>query len=279
MGIVLTESPRSLRDLPPFPPVALQVLRQLSSQDVETSEIVGTLANDPVFSGEVLRMANSSLFGLARQVRTLRLAVVVLGRDRLRGVTMAVALRSYVTAPKKFPHFADWWQHSLATALLTDGLAAAWATARDFAYTAGLVHSIGRLGLMTLYPKAYLRLAEAEEATPGEILELERSIFGVDHCEAGRLMMEKWGLPRELIGPAEHHHDEPLEDEESLVSQVRLGCRLASGLGFACLPHPCELTIEDVLNQLPPAVRREWTMDPEKLREAVRSRIDPLLGT
>lgn len=274
----IPESPRSLRDLPPFPPIALKVLRLLSNEDVETKEIADTIAADPVFTGELLRLANSPLFGLPRQVKTLRLAVVVPGRDRLRGLTMSVALRSYMRVPRKPPHLQDWWRHSLACALLTDGLAAACSARGDYAYTAGLVHNIGRLGLMTIYPKGYARFLRLAGKRPVEVLELERKLFGLDHCEAGRLLMEQWDFPRELIAPAAHHHEEPRPERFGLETLVCLGCRLADTLGFEGLPHQRQWTLEEIRSQLPEPGRDGLALGPEVLKAVVSSRIDPILS-
>ena len=264
------ESPRSLRDLPPFPAIALKIMRLLALEDTETSEIVQTLSADPVFSGELLHMANSPLFGLPRQVLTNRSAVVILGRDRLRSVTMSVALRSYTRTPRTQAPFRKWWRHSLATALLTDGLADACTFHSGYSYTAGLVHSIGLLGFMTLYPKRYgklFRTAEVETAR-----EMERSLFGLDRAEASKLMMEDWGFPEELITPAALLNEEP-DEEQTLATLVQLGCRLAETLGFQCLHRDCPWEIDEIAEQLPAPFREKLQLDPDTLRDALDKRI------
>lgn len=264
------ESPRSLRDLPPFPAIALKIMRLLALEDSETSEIVRTLSADPVFSGELLHMANSPLFGLPRRILTTRSALVILGRDRLRAVTMSVALRSYSKTPRTRPQFRNWWRHSLATALLTDGLAAACTFHSSHSYIAGLVHSIGRLGFMTLYPKWYGQLFHTASADTAS--QMERSLFGMDHAEAGKLMMEDWGFPEELITPAAFLNREPPE-EELLAKLVQLACRLAEAIGFQCLEHDSKWDIDEIAEQVPAQFREELKLDPDTLREALNNRI------
>ncbi|MCP5109309.1 MAG: HDOD domain-containing protein [bacterium] len=270
------ESPRSLRDLPPFPPIALKVMRLLTLEATETKEIVGTLATDPVFAGELLHMANSPLFGLPRRILTLKSAVVILGRDRLRAVTMSVALRSYTKNPRTQVPFRKWWRHSLATALLTDGLAAACSCHNGYNYTAGLVHSIGRLGFMTLYPEAYAQLFRTAE--PDTAAATERSLFGVDHTEASRLMMEEWGFPEELIAPAALARN-VAEESDTLVTLVRLACRLAGTLGFECLQRGSPWDIDEIAAQLLVPSGEKPSLDPDALREALTKRIAETGGT
>lgn len=256
----------SLDRLPPFPPVALRTIEALASDQVETGELSQLVSADPVLASEILQAANSALFGLSRQVRSLRHAIVLVGRDYLRPLLFTAALRAYLKAPGRNRFFRGWWRHSLASALLGDGLAAATGRDRGLSYTAGLLHDIGRLGLMMAAgPKNY--------GAPQDI-DHERAQVGIDHCQAGEILMAKWGLPADLSAAAARHHVELCEATEAeAVGLVSLACRLATALGFWTVKPRNSRDPREVLEELAAAWAWVRRLDPEQLKESLERRI------
>lgn len=256
----------SLDRLPPFPPVALRTIQALSSDQVETDELTKLISADPVLASEILQAANSALFGLSRQVRSLRHAIVLVGRDYLRPLLFTAALRAYLKAPGRNRLFRAWWRHSLASALLSDGLAAATRGDRGLSYTAGLLHDIGRLGLMMA--------AGPENYGAPDALDRERARVGIDHCQAGEILMAKWGLPPDLTAVAARHHGD-LRDtvEVEPTGLVSLACRLATALGFWTVKPRGSQEPQDVLDEMP--VTWAWVrrLDPQQLKDSLERRV------
>jgi HD-like signal output (HDOD) protein len=127
---------------------------------------------------------------------------------------------------------------------------------RDFAYTAGILHDIGRVALATINPQAYADLFERAATDPAwDALENEHEYFGIDHCGAGRLLVTSWNLPEEFVAITSRHH-EPLTHQEDATEVVRLSCMLADGLGFAAMPHASIRTCEEILAEFPDVVRK-----------------------
>jgi HD-like signal output (HDOD) protein len=256
----------SLDRLPPFPPVALRTIQALSSDQVETGELTRLVSADPVLASEILQAANSALFGLPRQVTSLRHAIVLVGREYLRPLLFTAALRAYLKAPGRNRLFRAWWRHSLASALLGDGLAAATGRNRGLSYTAGLLHDIGRLGLMMA--------AGPENYGKPDAPDRERSRLGLDHCQAGEILLVKWGLPAELAAAAAHHHsdyEDTAEAEPPVL--ISLACRLATSLGFWTVKPRQSCPPDQILGALPTAWAWMRKLDPEQLRESLEQRI------
>src|SRR5436305_3649892 len=93
---LITTTPWALHRLPPFPVVATRLLQVLSKKDVNITEVGGIVASEPVFASRVLQMANSPLFALERQVKTISHSIVLLGLDRVRGIAMTRAMGDFV---------------------------------------------------------------------------------------------------------------------------------------------------------------------------------------
>lgn len=108
---------------------------------------------------------------------------------------------------------------------------------KDFAYTAGIIHDIGRLALIASWPEEYSELLKTAEEQTVEIARCEQDIFGMDHCQAGRQLVGEWNLPPEFLSIISTHHDDrPNQGKIDIVAAVRLGCAMADVLGFGIVP-------------------------------------------
>jgi putative nucleotidyltransferase with HDIG domain len=270
------ELPWALRQLPSFPAVASKLLQLLAKEDVPMRRIVEVMRTDPAFSSGILRVANSALFGFASKVETVKHAVVVVGLDRVRTLTLTVAMGSYLKAALRIAVLRGCWRHSLACALLSEELAEACSMHLDRAYTAGLLHDVGRLGLLVVHPAEYSKLLTVTEQNAGDVLEMERKLFDMDHCQAGRRLMREWKFPEEFHEIAARHHAEPARGEFNLLALVRLACRLADTLGFRAVKPARPWTFQDIQAALPELCLERFNPDPEGLRVRVASIIDSL---
>src|SRR5205823_4063863 len=101
-------------------------------------------------------------------------------------------------------------------------------------YTAGLLHDIGRLALLRNCRDKYkLVLAQQASGKDFDLLQSERSVFGIDHCEAGASIIDYWELPKELRDVVLLHHQKPLPGALGLLPVVYAGWRMADLLGFS----------------------------------------------
>lgn len=276
----VVELPPKLAHIPAFPPVAIRVLNLMAdNEEVEIKQLLELLVVDPVFSAEILRAANSPMYGLKHQIDGVQHALVVLGLDRIKAITLTVATRFYLQDVLKIEVMRQCWRYSLACALLADELARACSIFQDRAYTAALLHDIGRLALLIGYPREYADLiATANEAlSRGEdvgMLEEERRLFGIDHCEVGRLLAHKWNLPAEFSTIAGYHLDVPPGEQFDLLALVRLACRMAISLGFEIIHPPNFPTFEELVRQIPDSGRYRFPTDSERLRQSLQAKID-----
>jgi HD-like signal output (HDOD) protein len=263
----------SLSSIPAFPTVALRVLDLVSQDDPDFDLLVREISSDAALSAQVLRLANSPLFRLEPQVGTVQVAVMLLGAQRVQSLVMSVAMANYSRAALRTEGFQRCWQHTIATAVLCREIAAA-AGARqpEQVYSLGLLHDIGRLGLLVAWPDDYDLMLRKADRNAISLVELERQLFTMDHCELGRLLIEQWKLPLEFCVVAGRHHDP--QDGAIELDSLRishLSCRLADALGFWVAKPFRPLDVEGVLSELPDAIRLRLPSDPLSLREKIRN--------
>ncbi|MCX6620472.1 MAG: HDOD domain-containing protein [Acidobacteria bacterium] len=264
-----------LRNLPPFPRIALQILELLSNDEARIRELTNLLNSDPAFAAEIIGAANSALFSYHGKVTTVPQAVVRVGFVFMKSLAMTVAMRSYIGKALRLPVLRRVWVHSVATAVLAEELAAAVSFENDCTYTAALLHDIGRLGLLAAYGERYARMLEQAGGERVTLQASEREVFGLDHCQAGEWLATEWQLPAKIVDVIRSHHTANLEsDPVSVGSVVAAACRFSESLGFGSVALPARIGDAQALDSLPLRFRPRATRDITELRAYVIARIN-----
>ena len=263
---------RGLRKVPPFPPIAARLLVLLSSESVAIAELADLIGSDPTFSARLLNCVNSAAFGLKSAVTNVQQALALLGIDRTRQITLTVATAAYTQGALRSNELRRCWEHTVATAILADQIAHVSGGYTEIAYTAGIMHDIGRLGLLVAYPEEYERIIRDAADQCLDLLDFERDQFGMDHTEAGRILAERWNLPEEFRLVAGRHHDPCEGAEVDLLKIVHVACRLADALGYDITRPLVPLDVDAVFADLP-APARERLQKSDELRARIEQRI------
>jgi HD-like signal output (HDOD) protein len=271
-----SEKPWALINLPPFPAVALKLLRLIDEDEVGIQKLTNLIRADVALSTEILTIANSALFAFRTEITSVLQAAVLLGLQRVKALAVTVGMRVYLTDSMKIPALLACWRHSLACALLAEELAIGNLMDKDSLYTAGLIHDIGRLALAVIQPAGYAHFLTNTEAYPCDVLKEERQLFGIDHCEAGRWLVEAWKLPRSFADVTAHHHAEPKNGEAEVVGLVRHACRLADTLGFAAARSLDTRTYQELLERLSPRERKQLPVDQDALALKIATKINAM---
>jgi len=240
--------PWAIKNLPPFPAVALQLMGLLDS-DVPVKDVVKLLRMDPALSAEILRVSNSPLYGLSRHVDSVSHAVVVLGGDAVKRLALTVALGRFTQNFMKHRGLRRCWDHSVACALIAEELAEFAGQPKDRAYTAGLLHDVGRLALLACYPNEYENLLAVASENDFDFRTTEKKLFEIDHCSTGHWLCKSWNLPLDMTEAIALHH-EPGLAQGSLTTLVAVSDSLAAALGFGTVELKNQLKLPDVIAPL-----------------------------
>jgi putative nucleotidyltransferase with HDIG domain len=268
----------ALKDLPRFPWIATKVLQLFAGRDddIEIKRFIELIRADAALGSEILRRANSVLFGLPSKIASLQHAVVILGLDHVKTLAMTIGLGAYLKSPLRQAVLRRCWRHSLCSALLCEKMAPACGLAADQGYTAGLLHDIGRFALLAKYPQPYADLLSVVMENGFSLLATEKDLFEVDHCMAGAWLAGEWNFPPELVEVAGRHHDPPQRGAFNLLKLANLSCRMADSLGFAAVDPSQPEEIGQILSELPLDGRQRLQIDLTNLRETLTGNINAL---
>lgn len=228
---------RTLDDLPSLPAVVMELLNSIDQDDVDISVLAKKVSYDQALTAKTLRLANSSLYGLQVKVTTIQQAITYLGFQTTRNLITAAAVTGCFAEGHcpGFDHKA-FWRHSIATAACAKVLARQMRFNQDYAFTAGLLHDIGRLVLVSCFPNQYSVTIAYRDEHDCYLLEAERTVLGVDHVDAGMALAEHWNFSDTMRLAIGGHHDPEAPGAGFLASIIHVADAIVHALDLAQMP-------------------------------------------
>ena len=263
---------RLLKEVPPFRPVAVQLLNLVSDVSQPLARVVSLLRTDAVLTAEVLRLANSPLLGCRSEIKNILQALAFLGMERVNALIITTAMRG-LAGPSSGNLGRACWRHNLATAVICERLGPTMRISQERAYMSGLIHDIGRLALLRAFPDYETALTEA--AVDGRnLLAIEKGLYGMDHTEAGRWLLAQWGCPLDLQIVASLHENPTAAGgrDRDLVCLVGAASQLADIMDFCEFIELPRAELSKVIEMIPEASGQLENY--ASLREFVATRVN-----
>jgi HD-like signal output (HDOD) protein len=215
-------------EIPTLPVAQIRAMSLISNPAPSFEELGSVVDADPALTAALLRAANSAISSPVDRVRTARVAMVRIGAAETRRIVMSIALsNSFGSIAESGIDEAEMWRHLIATGVLAD--ATAWGEVRHSeAFTAGMLHDLGRLAMAAQDPLRYSKVVDmARRGIPAT--EGERTIFGMNHCQWGQSIGRAWGFPGEIVDAIGEHHTASQHGLSWVVTRAR---ELAASLGI-----------------------------------------------
>ncbi|MDO9269497.1 MAG: HDOD domain-containing protein [Methylobacter sp.] len=194
-----------LADLPSMPVLLTEALQQIDGKQGLTV-LVDKISQDPFMTIRILRIVNSSFYGMSREIGSLREAIVLLGFNRIRDMLISICFSKILPARHKDFNYHQLWHHSVAVAECSRQFAGLSGISPDIAFTAGLLHDIGRLAIVALFPDEFSQLINEPDPS---LMETERRLLGFDNVEMGGKAAQYWNLPVAIQEAIEQHETPP----------------------------------------------------------------------
>jgi putative nucleotidyltransferase with HDIG domain len=202
-------------------------MRMAAEENIQVEEVARVIETDPSTSARLLKIVNSAYHGLQGRVSSVSRAVVMVGVNGVRNVLLSAQVFDVfgAEATEKHTWLFELWKHCLAVASAAELIAEnAGGILPEDAFTAGLLHDLGKIGLYTIARDEYEEIIERVEAEDIEISDAEMEHFGATHSAAGKYIAEKWDLPEAICRAISDHHVLPsqidMEDQTSFVSSI-----------------------------------------------------------
>jgi len=228
-----------IRQLPSLPAVVSELITTLESEAAGVDQLAAGIGKDQSLTARALRVANSPFYGVQHKVASVHDAIVILGYRAVASLVTAASVTGFFSPPADAAFdLTRFWRHGIGAALCARALARHCGVEPEAAFTAGLLHDIGVLVLLTTRPEHYAAVLEHRARQDCELVAAERELLGFDHARVGEALALRWHFPAEIArGVALHHAPQRLGDDEveraGLVDVAHVANVLAHALDLA----------------------------------------------
>lgn len=227
----------TIDELPPMPAVAARIMSIAEDEKSSAMDLAQVISTDNALTAKLIRLSNSAYYGFARKVSSVREAVLLLGFKQVRQVAVGASMMNAFRRESPDGFDMDlFWGHSVAVAVAAEALAKRTRTARpEDAFTAGILHDIGRLIIRQCRPEEFGRALRMARTGTISLHAAEIRACGYAHDEVGRALGELWRFPAHLTDAIAGHHNSALTPEAAgLAGILAQANRLLLHYGFFC---------------------------------------------
>jgi len=225
---------KKIQELPALSAVVTELLTSMDHEEVDVDSIAAKISQDQALTAKTLRLANSSFYGMQHKINSIQEAIAILGFRSVRTLITTTAITgSFTKSGANSFDYQSFWRHSIATAVCAKQLAGHVKANQDYAFTAGLLHDIGQLVLVTRYTAQYEQAIQLRAEQDSYILDAEREILSTDHAAVGKVLTEYWKFPDDMQKTVANHHNVDMTSDSVLTAIVHIADVIAHALDLS----------------------------------------------
>ncbi|MEX2372682.1 MAG: HDOD domain-containing protein, partial [Dehalococcoidia bacterium] len=194
-----------MAELQPLPAVAVRALEITEGEQFSAHELAQAISADQALTAKLLRLSNSAYYGFPRRISTVRDAVVLLGFRAVRSATLASCVIDTLPGGRVLDPMTA-WRFSVTVGLLAEVLARATRAHQDEAFTAGVLHNVGRLAMDQHRPRELAASRVLAQQQQISVAEAQRALLGFTDADLGGALARHWNFPETLTSAVERHH-------------------------------------------------------------------------
>jgi len=193
--------------IPTLPSIAVEILEAVKDEDTSFEALARVVNSDPSLSARVLKVANSSFYGVSQKVNTIPKALSILGLEALKSIALSfVIVETMQGVSRNQFAFEYFWKRAVTAGVAAKSIAKAAKVKYDEAFVSGLLQDIGIIIMYFIEREAYEQVLDEKKASAQPVFVVEKNIFGFEHQEVGERILDQWGLPPEISKPIGYHH-------------------------------------------------------------------------
>lgn len=208
--LVIRDALRNLTSLATLPEITSRIISTVEDPRSSAGKLHEIICHDPALVSRILKVVNSSFYGLPGQVASIERAIVLLGLNAIKNIAVAASLGQLFRGVKLCDGYTakDLWAHCIAVGLTAREVAKALKlTCGEEAFLAGMIHDIGILVELQNWPEQLSLVCTTAKETGGDFCQIERDILGVDHQMVGKALCQHWKFPQSCQLVAGFHHN------------------------------------------------------------------------
>lgn len=229
---IINHAIQEISHIATLPEITLKIIDLVEDPTSTAQDLHQVITNDPALCSRILKVVNSSFYGLPGQIGSINRAIVLLGLNAVKNIAIATSLTKLFRAGELCAHLSarDIWTNATGLAAASKLIAdRAGVGLADEAFLAGLLANIGIMVEMQAYREKLIEIVETHAQTGEDFLDLEERIIGATHQDFGRALCEAWKFPKSfsmVTGYRHHPLDLPAENR-ILTCIIHIADRIA----------------------------------------------------
>jgi len=272
---IVADALKRLSTIATLPEVTAKIVSTVEDPRSSAANLHKIVAHDPALATRILKVVNSAFYGLPGQIGSVERAIVLLGLNAIKNIAVAASLGQLFRGVKLTDQFTakDLWTHCIAVAVTARELARQMkAPIADEAFLAGLIHDVGLLVSLQLWPDKLRAACDAASTSEQPFTDIEREIVGADHQQLGQGLAELWKFPRSCQLVAGFHHK-----PTALHDNNRLLVTLVYVADTLCCQHNRGFNLTALRQNLDEAGLSDIRLDPQLITQTA-AKLDELVG-
>ncbi len=217
-----------MQNFPSLPAAYFEVLKRLESPNASVQDVGEAIAKDLAMTAKLLQMVNSAFFGLSQKVTNPSEAVSILGVETVKSILLCIQVFTHFDKiSAKNLSLDQLWAHSLSVGNIAKRitmLETGDSKLADEAFTAGLLHDVGKLVFASNLPDQYNQTFELARQNTLPLWQAEEQTFQATHAEVGAYLLGLWAMPIPLVEATAFHHRPGIQEVDgfSLLTAVHV---------------------------------------------------------
>jgi putative nucleotidyltransferase with HDIG domain len=235
---------QDLGQIPTMPTIAAKVMQIVNDPHSSAEDVAKFISRDVALTSKVLRLANSAFYGIPRTISSVNSAIVILGFNTIRSLVLSASVLKVFPSKPGLVSFdrKAFWKHSFMVGIASRMLAQVYRKKKlvdlETAFSAGLLHDIGKIILEQYANDDYIPVLKAAKEKGLPLFMVEKSLLGMSHADVSGMLIDKWQMPNELRMPIIMHHS-PMDDKDAqdMACLVHYANHLCHLHGSGCMEN------------------------------------------
>ncbi len=239
----------TIEQIPTLPIISDHIQTLFKDDDVSVKQLESIIEKDPPLAAKLIKLVNSSFYGLLNKIGSIEHALVILGFREVRNVVLGFTIQSHFNNIKGSFDPKRFWKHSVVCSQIAKYLGKHYNTVDDGTFfLSGLIHDIGKLVIDQYFPEEFSQITDVISSENITFSKAEKEVLGVTHYQVGAKLLQQWQFPRKVTMQVFYHHA-PWHDKNYSSGSIiiYLSNLLAKIVGYPSLDDEQKITPDDIL--------------------------------
>ena len=239
-----------IEQLPTLPVVTNQINNLFKKDNITIRDLEKLIQKDAPLTTKILKIVNSSFYGLINKTSSLEHALVILGLNEVKNIVLAFSIQSFFTSETNYNGRNRFWKHSIVCSQIAKFLGNHFnAPEKDTLFLSGLIHDIGKLVFDQYFHSEFLKTIDMVISKKVKTSEAEKIILGTTHYQVAAKLLQQWQFPKEVVMQVFYHHA-PWHDMNYTTGSIiiYLSDVMSKISGYTCIENEQKTDLDALLN-------------------------------